>query len=579
MASITFWTRLEPFTRTDDIEPGLAARTHDPLWLLARQWQTGEFLGEDAGTPVSARARMDRATIGRFHPGPVPEEGALPGRPYRADVPLEAVVEREPVAAAADARRDLRLAAETGAMFVRMLERADVAAAVRMAFVDEFALAPPADDPAAPHDDPGRRYLAIMAGRVPDGVRLYEALAGSLRPVGGGTPRLPPRPTVPADARASAIAAGLAYLAWFEARWGIPGDAPNPAWVPERMEYTFAVGAAGAEGSELVLTAHEHLGGRLDWYSFDADIGVTLGSGPDDPPVDTVTQTLMPAPVHYPGMAADRWWQFEDARVNLSRVQGDPDELLRLLLVEFALLYANDWYVMPFDATPGCVYHLSSLVVTDAFGQHTLVPHAAEFAGQADWRMYAISPSNDLLFVPPVLAASLHGDPVEEVVLMRDEPANLVWGVERLAPSVAGRTIDRETLHRRRDRTATADTGEPAPDDELRYRLATPVPPHWIPFQPVRIDPDQPSIRLRRAAALLDEDGAPALSRPFGRVLEPDRPDLSLFEEEVPGEGVRIVREYQCARWVDGSTALWLARRKGPCGPQSGSGLRFDLIE
>jgi hypothetical protein len=189
--------------------------------------------------------------------------------------------------------------------------------------------------------------------------------------------------------------------------------------------------------------------------------------------------------------------------------------------------------------------------------------------------MYAVSPSDDLLFVPPVLAASLRGDPLEEVVLMRDEPANLVWGVERLAPSAAGGTIDRETLYRRRARSAPA---EPAEEDELLYRLATPVPPHWIPFKPVRIDPAQPSIRLRRAAALLDADGAPALSRPLGRVLEPDH-DLSLFEEEVPGEGVRIVREYQCARWVDGSTALWLARRKGPCGPQSGSGLRFDLIE
>lgn len=581
MASITFWTRLEPFTRSEDIEAGLAAHVHDPLWMLARQWQTGEFQGEDAGTPVRAGARMDRATLGRFHPGPVPEEGALPGRRYRTDVPLEALVEREPVPATADPRRDLRLAAEAGAMFLRMLDRAGVGADVRAAFVDEpaFALAAPADDPAAAQDDAGRRYLAIMAGRLPDGLRLYEALAGSLRPAGGGAPRLPPRPAVPAAVRASAIAAGQAYLAWFEARWGTPGDAANPAWVPERMEYAFAVAAAGAEGSELVLSAREHHGGRLDWYSFDADIGVTLGSGPEDPPMDVVTQALMPAPVRYPGMAADRWWQFEDARVNLSRVEGDPDELLRLLLVEFALLYANDWYVMPFDAAPGAVYHLSSLVVTDAFGQHTLVPHYAETPGQADWRMYAVSPSDDLLFLPPVLASSLHGDPVEEVVLMRDEPSNLVWGVEQLAPGLAGGTIDREALHRRRDGGAPPPPEETAADDELRYRLATAVPAHWIPFQPVRINPAKPDIRLRRAAALLDEDGEPTLSRPLGRLLEPDRPDLSLFEEEVPGEGVRLVREYQYARWADGSTVLWLARRKGPGGPQAGSGLRFDLVE
>jgi hypothetical protein len=34
------------------IEEGLAARVHDPLWLLARQWQLGEFGGKDAGTPA-----------------------------------------------------------------------------------------------------------------------------------------------------------------------------------------------------------------------------------------------------------------------------------------------------------------------------------------------------------------------------------------------------------------------------------------------------------------------------------------------------------------------------------------------
>jgi len=489
------------------------------------------------------------------------------------------MVEREPVPAAADPRRDLRLAAEAGAMFLRMLERAGVAAEARAAFAAEpaFALAAPPGDAAA-QDDAGRRYLAIAAGRLPDGVRLYEALASSLRPPGGGGPRLPPHPPVTAADRPKAIAASQAYLAWFEGRWGTPSAAANPAWVPERMEYAFAVAAAGAEGSELVLSAHEHHGGPLDWYSFDADIGVTLGSGPEDPPMDVVSQTLMPAPVRYPGIAADRWWQFEDASVNLSRVEGDPDELLRLLLVEFALLYANDWYVMPVDATPGAVYHLSSLVVTDAFGQHTLVPHYAETPGQADWRMYAVSPSDDLLFLPPVLASSLHGDPVEEVVLMRDEPSNLVWGVETLAPSLAGGTIDREGLHRRRDGSVPPPPAETS-EDELRYRLATPVPAHWIPFQAVRMDPTKPDIRLRRAAALLDEDGAPTLSRPLGRLLEPDRPDLSLFEEEVPGEGVRLVREYQYARWADGSTLLWLARRKGPGGPRAGSGLRFDLVE
>jgi hypothetical protein len=53
------WTRLEPQSRGRNPSPGLEARMHDPLWLLARQWQFGEFHGEDAGrrSPRISRRR------------------------------------------------------------------------------------------------------------------------------------------------------------------------------------------------------------------------------------------------------------------------------------------------------------------------------------------------------------------------------------------------------------------------------------------------------------------------------------------------------------------------------------------
>ena len=64
MPSITSWNRLEPRTRSPSLL-GIEARIHDPLWLLARQWQFGEFLGEDAGSPVSVRVRGAWSNIGR----------------------------------------------------------------------------------------------------------------------------------------------------------------------------------------------------------------------------------------------------------------------------------------------------------------------------------------------------------------------------------------------------------------------------------------------------------------------------------------------------------------------------------
>ena len=39
-----------------DKSDSLAMRIADPLWLLGRQWQFGEFVGEDNGSPVRAKS-------------------------------------------------------------------------------------------------------------------------------------------------------------------------------------------------------------------------------------------------------------------------------------------------------------------------------------------------------------------------------------------------------------------------------------------------------------------------------------------------------------------------------------------
>jgi hypothetical protein len=583
MASITFWTRLEPHSRLDDIDAGLQARTHDPLWLLARQWQTGEFQGEDAGTPVLAKFRAERSPLARFRPGSAGKPEA-----YRSDVPLETLVEREPVQRVGDPGRDLRVAAEAGLYFLRLLERFKVSTAARQAFAVAAKFRLPAMPAARDDDDAGRRYLAVMSGRVPDGYSVYQALAPMLRPGAGKTPKLPAAPAIPAADRPKAVQAGIAFLDWFDARYSIApadADAPSatPTWISERLEYSFAVSAKTGDG-ELGLTATEYPGGALEWYSFDVDPALKLGVKPADPKPAQMVRTLVPAPVRYSGMAADRFWELEDGQVNFNRIEGDPDELMRLLLVEFALAYGSDWFTIPVDVTAGAVFRSQSLVVTDAFGERTVVPHyTASARPQSEWRLFALSPSSrpageDALLLPPVLGASLHGDPIEEVLLIRDELSNLVWAVERLAPSIAGGALNRVERYRepRPDPVAMPPDGATG---DAKYRLATTVPDYWIPFQPQRIDPSRPDIRLRRAAALIEEGGEPGFSKPLGRILEPERQDLSLFEEEVPRGGVKVVRRFEYTRWVDGRTFLWLARRKQAGAGEGSSGLRFDLVE
>ena len=60
-----------------------------------------------------------------------------------------------------------------------------------------------------------------------------------------------------------------------------------------------------------------------------------------------ITQSFIPAPVQFEGMPNSRRWAFEDARTNFSYIKTDTTELSKLLLIEFGLIYANDWYLIP----------------------------------------------------------------------------------------------------------------------------------------------------------------------------------------------------------------------------------------
>jgi hypothetical protein len=184
----------------------------------------------------------------------------------------------------------------------------------------------------------------------------------------------------------------------------------------------------------------------------------------------------------------------------------------------------------------------------------------------------------DALLVPPVLAAGLRGRDIEEVLLLRDETANLAWAVERRIEGQSGVPVDRARAAYEGREAAAA---RPQPAGAFAYRLATPVPEHWLPLLPERAQPQEPSIGLRLGAQPRTlPDGTTELIRPLGRLLAPrGAGDLVLREEEVPRAGARVTRAYRLARWVDGSTFLWLGRRKGVGRGEGSSGLRFDAME
>jgi hypothetical protein len=553
MPSITIWTRIEPRCRSEDMLPALEARTHDPFWMLARQWQLGELRGEDAGSPILATLASVEMPLDRYKGS----RGAVAAIP--ASMPLEVCVEREAVRPD-PASVDYRQSAEAGLQFLRLLRTNELGQYVS-AYLAQYAIVAPPSDQRASLDTPAVRFVGIVARRVPDGVRLARDLRAA-------RPGLPPQPAIDAAHHDAMVQVTTAFLAWYDGLFDEPAGAPV-GWVNERMEYQFALDASATD-TPGTFVANQYTGDPLDWPAFDR---APNALGPVTAPPAPMTRRLIPSPVWFKGMPARRFWEIEDGNIDIGAMEAGPADLARLILREFALIYGNDWFLLPLPITIGSVCRITSLVVTDTFGVTQEIPHHAQTPDGGHWRMFALTAGDAFdhrLIVPPVIARSLDSDPIEQVLLVRDEAAMMAWGVERIYQGKSGVPIERLSTVPPPPQSSGAGTS-------LRYQLGTSVPENYIPFVAVSVAGSNhapPQRRMQRAA--LWPDGTAI--RPRGRLLVPDIP-LFLFDEEFAREGVRLDRTYRLARWIDGSTHLWIARRKRMGATAGSSGLQFDVVE
>lgn len=574
---MTTWSRLEVLPSSPDLAAGLQAPIADPLWLLHRQWAFLEWRGEDAGSPIDLRLTGQRGRMSRFHAGRIgsaPADDAVSIN--NQAVPMEVTVERE------DPGAQRRHAAAAGQDLVRRFVAAGLDVTSLRA---SFALDLPAPtDPLA--DQEGAAWHAVAAGRAVDGRAVADAL-GALVDGDGVVSGLPSGVDVPPARRDDA--AGL-LTAWLHRHHGmVNGPTGGSSWLPDRQEYAFQASALLDRG-EVVLRADEYVDGRLDWYDFVATSGPGLAA---EEPAEEVTWTpRIPSPVRYPGMPADRLWEFEDTTVNLGGLEAGPGDLGRLLLVEFGLVFGNDWFVVPIEMDVGSVFRVTTLEVRDTFGEVTLVGPSSNPSGGPAWEMFELSTGpeagasvRDLFLLPPVLADRLEGEPIEEVRWVRDEMANLAWGIERLVPGTSGDPYDR-TLESARSAVHQQVGGDHG-DAQLVYRLQTPVPHHWIPFAPVASAPvtsaDFDIVLQRRVMLRTLDDGTSEQVHPIGTILRTDvdldvdaEPPLEVQDEEVAPEGAVVTRSFQYARWHDGSAHVWMGRAKRAGRGEAASGLRWD---
>ena len=532
------WNRLEGRPRSADFERSLRAEVRDPLWFLTRQWQYGEFEGEDAGSPIDARIAFDTRMLDAYQTGDQTF-------PYDSHTPLEVRIEREPVPF------DLMLHMQAARVFERLLTERDVGPRLRD-YVAAFGL--DYDTDVAGADVPEARAL-FEAGRnfLFDSARLIAAVRD-----GTHGARIAAFPTLTPAERGHLLDAGLALLAWYERTYAQPADEPS-AWQPGRLAYAFACAA----GSAVRLSASNHRGGELEWHAFD----VTESAEPAEPTVQALA--FWPTGIRFNGMPSPRYWEMEDARTAFGRLDVEPNDLAKLLLAEFLLLYSDDWCLLPLDLAIGSFTRIEGLLVTDVFGDHTLI-RAADRGADSEWQRWSMFRLNGDdnrrmgLLLAPTLRASLESPAIERVEFFRDEMANMVWAVEQRLASKLGEPSDPE-LHAPALPFPETPTG-------ARYTLGVTTRPNWRPFIPAHVPGSSRAVRLQRARLA----GQP--HQPLSTILDVASPYF-IAEEEVPRAGRTVTRSFQWARWVDGTAFLWIGRSSVFGRGEGSSDLQFDRIE
>ena len=337
-----------------------------------------------------------------------------------------------------------------------------------------------------------------------------------------------------------------------------PDSEPLDLWDSAEFAYSTTFTAA-----EATLTLNRHDGGHLDWYGVDASVGL----GADPTPPDPVT--VYPARLQYPGAPLPRWWQIEDAKVDIGGYPPDRAHFATLLLIDLITSHSDDWFRFPVQATSGHIVSLDEVIVTDSFGQTwPLTP-------PTDWSLFATAGLDPRALVVWATAANPLAGPIQDDVIVGiDEDANLVWAVER---RLQGREV------------ATEPDPDPAPPEHsdttarpgFTYQAMTRIPLHWHPYVIDEVAGRRRFVQGRAA----DLSGPTAVLMPppvsdllYDPTAHGQPPVHQIEPATIPQDGLRLQRRAMLARGTDAAPVLWTQRRRQPLLTPPALRLRFDAL-
>jgi len=592
------YKRIEPRTRKADFATALSFEVFDPLWMLTRQWQFGRFKGNDCGSIVTAKVKVSRRRLDSLYLNRNMEEK----KAYSTDTPLEYDVEKQnraitPFVLIESALHFKKLA--EGKLFTRGQA---IDSASRDAFMkklmEEFPL-----DPFIPFVEEAdktietlkkeqnanlKRFYAAYGRRIFDGYKLYVS---SLPEITG---------LFRFDAKLQALLTELIkeYKTWFSRKYLPLGNKGDNCWNEQKLAYEAAMGENGN-----VYEAEDYHTGKLSWYSFDG-AGEFSQSGKKEEKM----LSYLPAIADFPGAPNRRLWEFEDVLVQFGHhANSDFSLLANAVVMQYVSMYGNDWLITPLEAEAGTILDVEGVIITDTFGDRIFIGLTAEEADNRPaniaftdrWNLFGTTKAkayenNDFrsqggLLFPPTLPRCEESNPVEEVQFLRDEMANMLWGVETVIDDGCDGVWEGKTFSDAVLSVVDAQKGdapEQGDDYEYSFLVQNRVPINWIPFVPQKIPGEMRDIRFRRGKMPVFFNGKYNSVRPSTELLKVRKDEDGrvipryINEEEITGYDVKLVLTAQRTRWFYGKSFTWSGFKKVISMYQANSGLMFDeLIE
>lgn len=624
------YNRLEGRPREEELDDALAAKVHDPLWMMARQFQFGELKGEDAGSAIFAKAAINMVRLASF----TGQNGQKVT--YSEEIPLETKVER------LMPDIDVKMAVRLGKKFFQLLDEEGAKIPVSQGYTlgmykSQFFRKFPFDLPVIDESDEVKvisskarilsaqqsaSFLRALSGKALNGKSLWLLLAGDFSKINqlalAQNQSATPDKFILFNHKTLVAEAAKKWISWVNAELNLPEQGTNGAWHNERLEYSFKAGIKEGNGGETVLNAAEYFHGHLDWYSFDVEIENKSANSTYDSEIrKREVLTVIPSEASFAGMPNSRWWEMEDGSIDLGNLKASDTDIAKILVTQYALQYSNDWLAIPYDLPTGSFAEVEGVLVRDTFGQNYFV-EAAHKDGDSwnEWNMYALSVErgefeqssfDKRILLPPSSPKTLESETIEEVKFIRDEMANMVWAIEARIPDGLGEGWDGyEAAKHLREKFDQLVEEEEVPDTitlpttpensqdskaatykpQLKYQLGNTVSENWIPFVAAHLDGSNRAIHFQRASMpRIIGELEPHAIRPRTQLLREGIDDedkqLERFfinEEEVPRAGAKVTGTFQRTRWYNGKIVTWYGRRKLTGRGEGSSGLRFDLV-